>query len=303
MDSSYTNSFGQFGASASSPNSGVPNGVGPIMSAPSEPVVSGGNDIVLAPSGGSKKKRWPLVVGIVLILIAIGAGVGAWTLTKNMHESKKASADELVDLLGWVSYTGQCPMVIRNYNDIYTEVDQYNEYLQACKSNSEKVSIDLANIKDLSGDREYTELYSKLQSGIMNVVLFGEELDNALKIYDGYHNFMVGVADMGVYQTDYDIEKVAGHLVSTGDPQLIEFAEKWTVAMKELSDASFVLNTNLSNQENIDRYDTANDSYEKVMTEMPDIYKLTKLNNEITKEAEELNLTILEFSMYIGDNI
>lgn len=78
MDSSYTNSFGQFGDSVSSSNSGASNGVGPIMSAPSEPVVSGGGDVVLAPSGGVKKKRWPLVVGIVLILIAIGAGVGAW---------------------------------------------------------------------------------------------------------------------------------------------------------------------------------------------------------------------------------
>lgn len=79
MDSSYTNSFGQFGSDAPSPNNGASVGASPIMSAPSGPVVSGEGDVVLAPSnGGGKKRRWPIVVAIVLFVVAIGAGVGAW---------------------------------------------------------------------------------------------------------------------------------------------------------------------------------------------------------------------------------
>ena len=53
-----------------------------INSGNAQEVYSSGGDIVLAPSGGAKKKRWPIVVAVLLFLIAIGAGVGAWIMSQ-----------------------------------------------------------------------------------------------------------------------------------------------------------------------------------------------------------------------------
>ncbi|MBR3144213.1 hypothetical protein IKF12_03410 [Candidatus Saccharibacteria bacterium] len=57
-------------------------------------VYSSGGDIVLAPSGGAKKKRWPIVVAILLFLIAIGAGVGAWFASRPQGGGNGGSGGE-----------------------------------------------------------------------------------------------------------------------------------------------------------------------------------------------------------------
>ena len=117
MDSSYTNSFGQFGDSAPSSNGGMVsgniNGVGPIVSGSNDavPVMPSGDDIILAPSsnGAAKKRRWPVVVAIVLILIAIGVGVGAWIASQPWGSGGDNSGEadaktELSKMIGYVLY-------------------------------------------------------------------------------------------------------------------------------------------------------------------------------------------------------
>ena len=97
MDSSYTNSFGQFGDNAPSSNGGMvsgnTNGAGPIVSGSNDaaPVMPSGDDIILTPSsnGATKKRRWPVVVAIVLFIVAIGAGVGAWIASQPWGKGTK----------------------------------------------------------------------------------------------------------------------------------------------------------------------------------------------------------------------
>lgn len=81
MSASYNNSFGQSDVGA--PNMGMisssdASGVGPVISGDS------GGDIIISSSDGSRggKRRWPIVVAILLFLVAIGAGVGALMIGK-----------------------------------------------------------------------------------------------------------------------------------------------------------------------------------------------------------------------------
>lgn len=79
MDASYNNSFGQSDDGTSGTgmiSSSDASGVGPVVSGDS------GGDIIISSSDGSRdgKRRWPIVVAIVLFIVAIGAGVGAWIL-------------------------------------------------------------------------------------------------------------------------------------------------------------------------------------------------------------------------------
>lgn len=114
MDSSYTNSFGQFGDSVTSSNGGMvsgnTNGVGSIVSGSNDaaPVMPSGDDIVLAPSsnGATKKRRWPVAVAIVLFIVAIGAGVGAWIASQPWGSgggvSKTDTKTELSKMIGYI---------------------------------------------------------------------------------------------------------------------------------------------------------------------------------------------------------
>lgn len=55
------------------------SGLQPVMS--SQPIVSSGDAVVLSPEV-KKPKRWPIVVAVVLLLVAIGTGVAALLLTR-----------------------------------------------------------------------------------------------------------------------------------------------------------------------------------------------------------------------------
>lgn len=81
MSASYNNSFGQSDVGASNMgmvSSGDASGVGPVISGDS------GGDIIISSSDGSRggKRRWPIVVAILLFVVAIGAGVGALMMGK-----------------------------------------------------------------------------------------------------------------------------------------------------------------------------------------------------------------------------
>ena len=81
MSASYNNSFGQSDVGASNVgtiSSGDTSGIGPVISGDS------GGDIIISSSDGSRggKRRWPIVVAILLFLVAIGAGVGALMIGK-----------------------------------------------------------------------------------------------------------------------------------------------------------------------------------------------------------------------------
>ena len=280
----------------------VPNNI-PVQ----QPVVSSGvGDVVLSSSsdGGNKKRRWPVVVGIVVaIMVIVGAGAGVWTVINNANKERREQAEELVSLLGWVSYTSQCPMVVQYVNDYYVDIEQYDEYIRECVSNSEKIKKNLAAIKDLSGDRDYINLYSKLHSGVMNNVLFGEDLNNALNIYNKWHNFVVDVADFGPYQTNEEIETLAENLFSTNDVALTEFAKEWAIARENLISAKIMLDVDPSNQTYIDEYNAALDVYEEVMENAPDVTIITRLNNEENSGMAELGIDVLRLGVYLGDNL
>ena len=56
------------------------SGLQPVM--PQQPITSGTGPIILAPTE-KKSKRWLVIIGVVLFLIAIGTGVAALVLTKS----------------------------------------------------------------------------------------------------------------------------------------------------------------------------------------------------------------------------
>ena len=56
------------------------SGLQPVM--PQQPITSGTGPIILAPTE-KKTKRWLVIIGVVLFLVAIGTGVAALVLTKS----------------------------------------------------------------------------------------------------------------------------------------------------------------------------------------------------------------------------
>ena len=204
MDSSYTNSFGQFGDSVSSSNSGASNGVGPIMSAPSEPAMSGGGDVVLAPSGSAKKKRWPLVVGIVLILIAIGAGVGI--AFNNNVTSKVDCSNSFNRVLNYVLYGNDS---IASLSGEYTGFINYK----------------IGQIGDESGDIEYLKNLKKLVNGAEDVCARSEinqQIKNEVRQYLGTVNAYVETSLLG--DTEYDVVLM---VEKNGENYALENIEKY----------------------------------------------------------------------------
>lgn len=75
------------------------NGMQPIMSSNSQPIVSGGEAVILAPSE-KKPKRWPIVVIAILVLIAIGTGIAAFLLTR----SNEVVGDEVNSYIEYFVY-------------------------------------------------------------------------------------------------------------------------------------------------------------------------------------------------------
>lgn len=147
------------------------NGMQPIMSSNSQPIVSGGEAVILAPNE-KKPKRWPIVVIAILVLIAIGTGIAAFLLT----HSNEVVGDEVNSYIEYFVYGTE-----GGENQITNDTFAINSEDYAIAKKMQSVSA-----------QESTDYYNKLFSKFATMESTGKKEINAdlLKyngIYLGYY--------------------------------------------------------------------------------------------------------------------
>lgn len=177
MDPSYNNTFDSFG-------SGGGQMTQPIMS-------TGSGDIVLSSNQPAKKKKMGIIVGIVLILVAIGVGVAALIMFLNKGSVQK-DFKEIVTLVEAVPSDFKWPDEEEDYSEekewVYAILISYN--------NAGSISSYYDEL-----DKKYENFLAKYQNSLSNDLL--SEYSNMLKIlrnaidYRKRENDLIKAYDVG----------------------------------------------------------------------------------------------------------
>ena len=172
------------------------NGMQPIMSSNSQPIVSGGEAVILAPSE-KKPKRWPIVVIAILVLIAIGTGIAAFLLTR----SSEVIGDEVNSYIEYFVYGTE-----GGENQITNDTFNINPEDYALAQKMESYSAE-----------ESSEYFDKLYSKFSMMESAGKEKINAFAEYiDSKASSVTEIISKYIIETKNAIDNITATIMLAG---------------------------------------------------------------------------------------
>ncbi len=261
-----------------------------------EVIASGNNVSAPAPLSTNKKRRWPLIVIIALIIIAVGAGVLALVLSGSSNRVSKKDAEKLYELLGWVGYTTQCAQVVDNVDNLERTVKQYDGYIEECKNNTDETIQLMTKLSGLSSNSEYQNLYTALKNAVDENVVHGETLESDLAIYKIWNNWIRSLQNITYYQTAEDIDEQANPLIESNNETLAEYGASWAEKRKALVAAYLIKDDapeNFANEEQ---------NYNSFISQhTPNLSEITTLGATI--DTSEFEQTLMQYNNYVEENL
>ena len=136
-----------------------------FRSGASLPVASSNReDIILAPSSSDKKRRTPLIIAIILFVVAVGAGVGAWILGQPSGGGGK-----------------------NNSASVRSAFNEYANYIT--KGIDSDADLDIKELEEYSEPFSYYEKIKKLGGDSKEYLkAVNEKFNTFLKVYGGIYS-------------------------------------------------------------------------------------------------------------------
>lgn len=261
------------------------------------PDPNGSGDIILAKTETFKKsKKKYIVVSVVIIVVLLVVSLIV-LLARNKIDIR-ADAEELRDLLGWVSYTRQCSRVDFEVENVSISDIEYTLLLNDCRDDAAKMRRLVDELGKYQGDNDYKNYYNMMRTQINNGVLFGEDLEKVLALYEVWHNWILKSASIGLYPSDNAIDELIKPLVESGNEELAEYGNVWREKQETLVDSRFLLDV-IGDTVYLEQYDAAwadlstyNDNF--------DIHSVVMFGSE--GAHRDLKMAMNDFFSYIEEN-
>lgn len=211
MNPSYDNSFGSF----------------------QQPVVSAqGGNFQQVGERKSKKK----ILAIILLILLMGGGVVAGIMMIiNKKQEFRNNIEELYSLLEWASYSGQCSLVAEGADNADITAEDYNQVIEQCRDKTEQTKKLLARLKDGDDSEEYRKLYSNLSDLASRDLLFDQDLDEQLSIYQAWHDWRIFANETETIPSSEKMSEVADKLRETGVSEIVKYIDEWTDKRDDLA--------------------------------------------------------------------
>lgn len=265
------------------------------------PISSGTGDIVLdmsQPKGGINKKLLAIISGVVLV--AVVAVVAVFFLIPKDRATKE-DAEELYNLLGWVSLTGQCSDVADNVDDLDYTVERYREIANNCREKGKSISAVVSKLEKID-EIGFKQILGDIKNDMSEVVVSGDELDSEVHVFESLHEWFLKMdKKSGAYLSDDDIREISSSLTESGNERLREFGEKWTE--KKIAVANAELDIELFGYEDIlakKLEKTESELNEVIENDLPKLVESLKIGQ--IQEGLTLRGDLLKYDNYLREN-
>lgn len=285
------------------PTSPLANAASP-SSFPNAPtaVFPNAGDVVLS-EPKPKKKLLLKILAIALSVIIIGGGIAAFFIISNVNRQDfKQKVEDLYSALEWVPYTGQCSMVVDNYDSILSDREDFAGYVENCRQNATDIQQLLADLKGRDNSSEYITLYNNLSSAVNNNLIFGEDLEYSLNLYSIWHNWLLNIENINTDLTEEEINSLTSPLLTSNNNDLINYVNGWLELYDAMVTAYVMADTHNYTEEYLDAYFTASSAlslyeYENAL----DIKSYVKLTGD--SDLTSVETTFNDFYNYITEKI
>ena len=273
----------------------------PTQSISPAPISSGTGDIVLdmsQPKGGINKKLLAVIAGVVLVVVVAVVAV-IFLIPKD--RATREDAEELYNLLGWVSLTGQCSDVADNVDDLDYTVERYREIANNCREKGKSISAVVSKLGKID-EIGFKRILDDIKNDMSEVVVSGDELDSEVHVFESLHEWFLKMdKKSGVYLSDDDIREISSSLTESGNERLREFGEKWTekkiaVANAELDIELFGYNDILTKK--LEK--TESELNEVIENDLPKLVESLKIGQ--IQEGLTLRGDLLKYDNYLREN-
>ena len=227
-----------------------------------------------------KKKKmiiiWSCVGGGVLLLVIV-AIVLIISLTKVDYVEAYGYAKDLKSEVYDLS-NSSCSSVVNYASSTYTSEKEYNKYIDKCKESSngaDELVTKLEQTTAVQRDESIKRDFEKFKKEYDEVVGSSEKKENAMKIYQTWHQWILKSDDLDDYdESDADLEAAAKILTESGNDELKEYGETWLNYRKELGKTYRAYkDTSWS----ADNYNEVYDAYSKARTDYTNWYYKNKI--------------------------
>lgn len=178
----------------------------------------------------SHKKAW--IIGGVVLIVLIGAGVGCALLIPPLFQPKYGESYSIaVDIKGklddmYSEKKAPCQEVIDNLHDENVSVERFDKMIDGCRSDLEETRELVDRLGESSGivkDETLKKKFDKFAKSAESTMPTDEKIEQGLKAYQAIHEFTVRMSDLDEDDLNEaaarDIVKV---LIDSGDETLIE---------------------------------------------------------------------------------
>lgn len=181
----------------------------------------------------SHKKAW--IIGGVVLIVLIGAGVGCALLIPPLFQPKYGESYSIaVDIKGklddmYSEKKAPCQEVIDNLHDENVSVERFDKMIDGCRSDLEETRELVDRLGESSGivkDETLKKKFDKFAKSAESTMPTDEKIEQGLKAYQAIHEFTVRMSDLDEDDLNEaaarDIVKV---LIDSGDETLVEIGK------------------------------------------------------------------------------